>query len=432
MADAPLLVSRIGAVERVAANVSIALTHERWKGVLRWDEFRQCVAVLAPPPFLPEDARIPRSTDEWTDIDTTRTVHMLGRMHGLHVHPTMVDDAVVNAARAAPYHPVQEWMGGLTWDGERRVARLFSIYFGAADTPYHRGIARCWMVSAVARTYRPGCQCDYLIVLQGAQGVGKTSALRALIGAPWFSETPLDLGSKDAVLALRGKVCVCFDELHTKTPGQIEKLKNFLTRTSDDVRPPYGRRTIQLPRRLVFAATTNEETPLTDGTGNRRFWPVQCGEVDVPRLASDRAQLWAEAVAVYQRGAKWHPGQDLGRLCISAQLGATQQHPWEETILTWLAGHQGLVARRRGITAGEILAECLGIPSAAWTGAGGRMAADILRRAGYTRRQVRVGARREWRYQPVGMLRAVAAVTDGDENSEPIQPCTHVTTSTIK
>lgn len=428
-ARVPFKTDTRGQVLWVAANVGIALGYEEWEGVLGWDEFRQTVVVRSPPPFLPEDARIERLSDEWTDVDTTRLVDFLGRMHGVHVSANVVDAAVVQAAHRNPFHPVREWFDSLQWDGENRLTKLFSRYFGAEDTPYHRGIARCWMVSACARTYQPGCQCDYLVVLQGDQGVGKTSALRALVGREWFSETSLDLSSKDAILGLRGKLCVCFDELDgLKGKASIERMKNFLTRTTDDVRLPWGRRTGQLPRRVVFAATTNEETPLTDGTGNRRFWPVRCGKVDVQGLTEAKDQLWAEAVYLYKRGQKWHPGADLSRLCGEMQAEATQRHPLEERVEDWLQLRRKTIAARGGVTIAEILIECLQKPSGSWSHHDGVLMGAIMRRLGYLPHQVRGrDGRRERRYRREGELSLVSSVTDRDTKTSSFSLQSHST-----
>ncbi len=388
------------AIERCVANVVKALTANDWKGVIAFDEFRQNIILVRPAPFIGSDASVKRDSDVWTDTDTTRLQYALAVNYTLIASREMVDTAVESVAHKNRLHPIQAWFGGLKWDKKKRLDRLFIDYFGATDTEYTRGIARCWMVSAVARTFEPGCQADYLVVLKGPQGVGKTKGLRALFSTDWFSETTLDLDSKDAILALMGKLCVCFDELDSiRGKARTEKVKNFLTRTFDNVRVPYARRNIDIPRRAIFAGTTNEDGFLTDTTGNRRFGPVECTTVNVKRIMRDRAQLWAEAVSMYHQGVEWWPSVKLSEMVEETQRGSLQRHVWEEPIARWCGANEEHL-KGVGVSCMRLLTEVVGKMVGQCTNADLQVVGLTMKRLGWSKGRRASKGVQEWRYFP--------------------------------
>jgi predicted P-loop ATPase len=142
-------------------------------------------------------------------------------------------------------------------------------------------------------------------VLEGKQGAGKSSILRALAGDEWFHDGLSDMHGKDASAALRGKWIIELPELSAMRRSDTEAVKAFLSRTEERYRPAYGRTEVIKPRRCVFAGTTNRNDYLTDDTGERRFWPVTVGAVKLDELTQDREQIWAEAVDLYRNGARW-------------------------------------------------------------------------------------------------------------------------------
>jgi putative DNA primase/helicase len=142
-------------------------------------------------------------------------------------------------------------------------------YLDCTDSAFARAVGLRWLISAVARIFRPGCQADHLLLLEGPQGIRKSSALRALVGDEWFTDHIADLGSKDSRLDLLGKWVIEMSELVSMRRAEIEKVKAFLTARTDHFRPPYGRRAVDVPRQNVFAASTNEEQPFVESSGNR-------------------------------------------------------------------------------------------------------------------------------------------------------------------
>ncbi len=161
-----------------------------------------------------------------------------------------------------------------------------------------------WLRSAVARTFRPGARADCCLILEGPQGICKSTALRTLAGE-YCTDERADLGSKDAAMQTRGVWTIELSELDGLSHSEVARIKAFMTRKTDRFRLPYGMRLVESPRQCVFAGTVNHSTYLRDETGGRRFWPITCGRIDVDELARDRDQLWAEAKERFATGAVW-------------------------------------------------------------------------------------------------------------------------------
>jgi predicted P-loop ATPase len=167
---------------------------------------------------------------------------------------------------------------------------------------------------------QPGSQVDHVLVLAGQQGAGKTHTARILaLESEYFLGNLPDLRNKDAALVLPGRWIVELAELSAVRRAEVESTKSFITQCEDTYRPPYGRRSVSIPRQCVFLGTTNETCFLRDRTGNRRWWPVSVGTVDLELLRKDVEQLWAEAVHLYQSGQPWHLNGEALKLAEEAQ-----------------------------------------------------------------------------------------------------------------
>jgi predicted P-loop ATPase len=216
----------------------------------------------------------------------------------------------------------------------------------------------------VARIYRPGAKADHAVILEGEQGLGKSTALKTLASEAWFTDELGDIGGKDASMQLQGRLIVELAELDALSRAEVSRVKAFLSRSSDKFRPPWGRRVIDVPRQNVFAGTTNKDKYLQDETGARRFWPVRCTRIDLAGIERDRDQLWAEAVAAYHDGKAWWPSDTESQSEFREQQEERRQpDPWEEPIRIWLEQP----ARMGEITTAAILSECLGKRTAEWT-----------------------------------------------------------------
>lgn len=400
-----LIVER-GRYAACIANVITVLTeHPAWKGVLVYDMFKETVVFTREPPCRLSDVPEHRPQGNvWVEDDDMRTQAWIHAAVGFEPSKGMVADAVMVAAARAARHPVRDYLNGLEWDGEERLPTMLANYFGATPNVYTAGIGTCWMISGVARVMKPGEQVDYMIVLEGPQGMGKSSGARALVpNASWFSDTGIVLGQKDSYLTLHGLWIYGFDELDALPKNEVTKAKSFLASTCDRLRPPYGRRMRDYPRQTIFIGTTNEDEYLRDRTGNRRFWPVECTSIDVQAIARDRDQLWAEAVVRFRRGERHWPSAELNDLCKAEQLTRMAQEPWVHPVAEWLESERArtIVAAHGGVLTHDVLVGALKFDVGDITKHHEMRAADALRELGWEQGKRRLEeGRRVRRFEP--------------------------------
>lgn len=398
-----LIVER-GKYDGCVANViTILAQHSMWRGVLQYDMFREAIVFTRPPPCRPQDAPLHRPQgNTWLETDDSRTQAWLHEHAGFNVGKNVIADAVAAVAERSAVHPVKDYLASLVWDGDERLPTMFANYFGASPNAYTAGIGMCWMISAIARVTEPGCQADYMIGLEGPQGLGKSSGLRALCpNASWYADTGVTIGQKDSYLALHGKWIFCFDELDSVRGSDVTKTKAFLTSRSDNFRPPWGRRNRDYLRQTIFAYTTNESVYLRDRTGNRRWWPVVCGRIDVDAIRRDRDQLWAEACVRYARGERWYPDTELNRLCAEQQGERMVDDPWSAIVEEWLEtdAAKRILSRDTGsIATHDILLSALGKPARDISRADEMRVGEVLRELGWVAQRTQQGGKRQRRY----------------------------------
>jgi len=407
-----------GVPERNEANVLTALGNDpAFAGVLVFDEFRCEVLLRRRLPWDGGDSPLPRP---WTDADDVRCAEWLQR-HEINVPPVVVSRCANAIAREIRVHPVRDYLSNLVWDESPRLEQWTVACLGAADTPLNRTFGSLWMISAVVRIMQPGCKVDHMLILEGPQGAKKSSALKVLAGEQWFTDELAEIGSKDAAQQMRGVWVIEIAELDAIGRAEVSRIKAFLTRTVDRYRPPYERYVIDVPRQCVFAGSVNPDTYLRDETGNRRFWPVRCGSIDLDALRRDRDQLWAEAVAHYRAGAIWwFEDRELIAAAQAEQESRYHADAWDTRIDRWIAferrrvnhGYAGYddwrdeeverAAPLADVSVGDILEGALGIEPARWTRADQMRVTAYLKARGWQRYQARVGSRtsgvREWRY----------------------------------
>ncbi len=330
-----LLITETGVVRPLLANVLTVLRNDpKWQGMTQYDEFSQRAVIARPPTWSHAQAGT-----AWTDFDDSQLAAQL-QQDGIAINSTrIVAEALETCAREHPVHPVRDYLQSLVWDGTERVNDWLTTYLGVEDSPYTHAVAMCWLISGVARIFSPGCQADSLLVILGPQGSLKSSALRTLaVRDSWFSDCVADLSGsgKDARGDLAGKWIVELSELSAMRRAEVERVKAFLSCRIDHYRLPYGRRAVDIPRMNIFCGTSNDQTPFVDASGNRRFWPVQCGRIDLNRLREDCGQLWAEARTRFQAGQPWWlVTQELNDAATVAQDGGYQPGLWDEQILNW-------------------------------------------------------------------------------------------------
>lgn len=304
----------------------------------------------------------------------------------------VVHGGVVLAASRSPYHPVQEYLSGLTWDGVPRISTFGTTCLSAPDSPYVSAVIRCFFLGCVARAMRPGCQLDTMMILEGAQGVRKTTALRTLAGPEWFSCTTIDLRkSPDKYQQLDGVWIYELGEFdaHARASDQGE-IKAYISTREDRYRPSYGRNTITRLRGVAFAGSTNATTYLADETGGRRFHPVLCGAVNVEAIARDRDQLWAEAMVAFTAGENWWLSSELEAVAASEVDARYHGDTWEETLPRLLVAHESIT------TSAALL--LLGVETAKQGRADSMRVGAALRRIGWVRQRRREGVSRAYEY----------------------------------
>lgn len=315
-----LLYTKTGGLVECLANVhDILLNSGLWAGVLGFDEFAARTMKLRPPPYFGGE------TGEWTAGDDSRCAMWLTRHFRFAPSTALVAEAIETLALVNAYHPVRQWLRGLPrWDGIERLEYWLTDFAGAKDSEYVRRVAKWFLIGMVARVMRPGAKFDYCLVLEGAQGLRKSS-VAAVLGGEWFGDTDLDLQNKDSMSALRGKWLYEFPEMGSVTRVEASRQKSFLSRQVDEFRPVYGRREIRLLRQCVFVGTTNEWEWNKDPTGGRRFWPVEVGEVNLDTLRAVRELLFAEALWRFESGEKFWPDQTEQKALFDPEQFAREQ-----------------------------------------------------------------------------------------------------------
>ncbi len=254
----------------------------------------------------------------------------------------IVQEALERLCESNRFDPVCDYLDGLSWDGKPRLDRWLIDYMGAEDTPLNRAFGRKTLVAAVRRARQPGCKFDFMLVLEGPQGAGKSRAVQILaVSEDNYSDQPIKWDDpKQQQEAVSNKWICEVGELVGLRKADVEHVKNFLSRTKDRARPAYGRYVEERPRRCIFIGTVNggkKAGYLTDQSGGRRFWPVEVGTIDLEALQRDRDQLWAEAAAVEKTGEGLSIDPELYEAAAVQQELRRASDPWMD-ILSGVVG----------------------------------------------------------------------------------------------
>lgn len=336
----------------------------------------------------------PGPVREWSDVDELNLTGFMQRQLGIRrMSDDMVHKAAVIYSHQHMRNEPRDWMNKLKWDGKPRIETFFTRSFGVIDSEYAQAASKNFWIGMAARIYRPGCQLDNMVVLEGPQGIGKTKALRA-IGGPWYTEAKEAVTSSDFFMVLHGRLLVEIAELDSFNRAEVTRIKQVVTCSVDRYRSPYARSAADHPRMSIFVGTTNETNYLRDHTGARRFWPIRCHEIDLALIDAEREQLYAEAVARFKKGETWH--------VMPAGLTAAEQEErravdeWENIVSVHLS--------ERTQTSMREVADYLKIDMAKLDMVVQKRIATVLRTLGWERKQVKLaggGTLRVWQSQDV-------------------------------
>lgn len=294
----------VKSVKQLVHNFEIVMDKDsRFAGKIRLNEFAQQPYLYGSVPWENEN-----NCRAWSSHDDSALFSLIQADYGLKSRQDFAD-ALKNVSMRNKFHPVRELLDSLTWDGKEHIRSLLPEYLGAEDSDYTYQVMRLWMLGAVSRVYKPGSKFDYTIILQGPQGIGKSTFLKQMaMDDSWFNDSLDSLDSDKAVQSLTGSWIIELAELKSlaRTAGGVESVKRFLTATQDKYRIPYERRADTFYRQCVFAGTTNKDDFLQDETGNRRFLIVQTGvkkpskSLFVPEIMDAIKLAWAEAVHIWK------------------------------------------------------------------------------------------------------------------------------------
>ncbi|MCU7845318.1 MAG: virulence-associated E family protein [Candidatus Thiodiazotropha sp. (ex Monitilora ramsayi)] len=322
-----------GVIKQHLANLETILLNDfRWNGVLAYCDFSYRIIMRQDPPLQSQ-------AGEWTDADAARLRAWFHRSYRMQPPPrTEIVDAILIASQRHRFHPVREYLEKLRWDKKPRLLGWLRSAFDAADNrDYLAVVGEKFLIGAVARVMRPGCKMDNVLILEGEQGRGKSTAVAILFG-DWFSDAPLPIGDKDGYQMIQGVWGAELAELDSFNKAETTAAKAFFSQRRDRYRPSYGHNAQDFPRQTIFIGTTNQDEYLKDYSGNRRYWPVKCRDVDTEWLTEHRDQLWAEAMVRFNDGQTWWVFDDAQRKLVEEQQDSRlQRDPWEDRLMEFLS-----------------------------------------------------------------------------------------------
>lgn len=375
--------SRILQPKVLSNGKAILLYRREFVDLFRFNDRSQNVIITRTPPWTDNGGPYPRHI---TDNDLTGFRCFIEHARyggGLRLNDRDCRSAIVYAAKERHFDPALEALKGFVWDGVERLDHWLVDFMGADDTSFVRQAGAKWMIAACKRVIYPGCKFDYMLVLEGEQGIQKSMALRAIaetLAPDAFSDHISDISKKDAMIELCGTIIVEAAEMAAFKGSDADQAKRFLSAQDDKIRLPHDRTASVLKRGCVFAGTVNPDGVgwHNDHTGGRRFWPVTVTKVDYERLRETAPQLWAEARARMEAGENvWLDDEEVVAQAAEAMLARMAEDPWGEAIDAFLAG-------KFRVSIPEVLSD-LGIDNARKSGKETRRVAGVLRDRGWRR-----------------------------------------------
>lgn len=344
-----LIKSAQGNILAIRENIVLALQSiPSVVGNIAFNEFANTITKLVDMPWG-------SPAGNWTEVDELLMGEWLTRSHYMPSVPRgTLEEAIRMVATRHQYHPVRAYLGGLKWDKTKRLNTWLARAVCAEpekltrnQAAYMARVGAWFLMGMVARAMQPGCKFDYMPIFEGSQGMRKSTILNVLAGE-WFADTGFVLGDKDSLQMLQGRWLYEISELDAMARAEVTKIKAFVASKADWYRASFDKRPREYPRQLVFAGTTNEHQYLVDGTGNRRFWPIDVTRIiDTEWVGENRDQLFAEAKERWESGERFHPTQDEElRLFLPQQRSRMVESPIEVRLLDYLVNnHDGMLLK---------------------------------------------------------------------------------------
>ena len=404
------LPAELSMVQPMLAVAGVSIRFDRFIGdaVVHWDGLPHCAT--------------PRPLEEDDHLFLRR--HLESRCNFKPIGADLMAGAVRLEARSHEFDSAVEWLNSLPpWDGVLRVENFVSEYLnarrpaapdedgGARWDAYVRAVGNYFWSAAAGRVLAPGVKADAVPVLVGSQGLKKSSILEALAPTPeTFLELSLDGKREDRIRLMKGKLVVELAELAGMNKKESEEIKAFVTSRFDEFVDKFEKIAKRHPRRCMFIGSTNEQSFLSDPTGNRRWLPIQtAGVIDIELIRRDREQLWAEGAHLFRKNGVMYQG--LESIAAEHAAAHTAADPWDVLVETWLMAQARVVrdARASGkdpvqagslleftakgepvVTAARVLECAVGMAKAQATSAAARRVGHCIRRAGWDSRTVRL------------------------------------------
>lgn len=246
---------------------------------------------------------------DWKDITENRIKLYLEKEYSLFTSIESINQVCSIIADEHSYHPIQEYLNSVQWDGIHRIKSVFSDFLGATDNLYTQSVAVITFVGAVARVFQAGIKFDTCTVLVGKQGTGKSKFISKIaVNSEWFTDGVTTFDGKDFYESIQGKWIIELGEGTAFQKSIKERSKQAIASQQDFYRKPYGRNPEIRKRQCIFFGTTNNYDFLKDETGDRRYYPIDVNiqksvkNIDKDLTSDYISQLWAEAVQLYKSG----------------------------------------------------------------------------------------------------------------------------------
>ncbi len=378
-----------------------------WGKILRYNEFTKEIELDGQP------------------IDIGKAKLRLALNHNRQIGLDNLELILMELAERNNYHPVREYLEKCGQQSTQPgfLDNLAQRYLCTTDPIYDAYLKRT-LIGAVARIFEPGCKFDTALILQGSQGLGKSTFFKILAGGDdYFDDSLGDAGDKDERLKIHQSFFLEMAELESVFRRKdIAKIKAFLSSGVDNVRPPYARQAVRMPRQSIIVGTTNQDEFLSDATGNRRFWVIPAQKVDLELVRLERDQIWAAAVAAYRAGEKCYLSQAEALQAAEAVKDYQTSDPWQNRVETYLQEHQ-----LSQVTTGEILFTALEIEVAHQGRREQMRVAEILKTIGWQRQRVTIHGKRQYAFikpevSEVAPAKALETSTAAPPKAPPAEP----------